>query len=64
MNLTENTDWTGLNIFAYLCDKYFCGDCPFKGEEDCNLAFLKLPQEERLQKLDYMFDNIMEAQNE
>ena len=60
MNLTL----TGLNIFSYLCDKLFCGGCPFKDEEDCNLAFLKLPQEERLQKLDYMFDNIMEAQNE
>lgn len=57
-------DWTGLNIFSYLCNRLFCGDCPLKGEEDCNLAFLKLSQEERLRKLDWMFDNVMEANNE
>lgn len=64
MNLTENTDLTGLNIFSYLCDRLFCGDCPFKDEEDCNLAFLKLSSEERLGKLDSMFDNVVEANNE
>lgn len=57
-------DWTGMNIFSYLCDKCFCEDCPFRDKENCNLAFLKLPQEERLRKLDDMFDNVMEAQNE
>ena len=57
-------DWTGLNIFSYLCDRLFCGDCPFKNEKDCNLAFLKLSSEERLGKLDSMFDNVVEANNE
>lgn len=57
-------DCTGLNIFSYLCDRLFCGDCPFKDEEDCNSAFLKLSSEERLGKLDSMFDNVVEANNE
>lgn len=64
MNLAENTDLTGLNIFSYLCDRCFCRGCPFEDEENCTLAFLKLPQEARLRKLDCMFDNAVEANNE